>query len=96
MPVSRARLLAYGTLAFPLATIGLPLSIYLAPFYAGEIGLPLAALGTAMIVARLIDVVVDPAIGALSDRWRPQIFGYSVGRRKIWLPIGIAVMLVGV
>lgn len=96
MPVSRARLLAYGTLAFPLATIGLPLSIYLAPFYAGEIGVPLAALGTAMIVARLIDVVVDPAIGALSDRWRPQIFGYSVGRRKIWLPIGIAVMLVGV
>ncbi len=89
--IGRGRLFAYGTLAFPLATIGLPLSIYLAPFYAGEVGLPLAALGTAMIAARLVDVVVDPAIGALSDRWRPRI-----GRRKVWLPIGIAVMLLGV
>lgn len=89
--LSRARLLSYGSLALPLATIGLPLSIFLAPFYAGEIGLPLAAIGTAMVVARLLDVVVDPLIGAASDRWRPRI-----GRRKIWLPIGVAIMLVGV
>ncbi len=86
-----AKLVAYGALALPLATIGLPLSIFLAPFYAGEIGLPLAAIGTAMVVARLIDVIVDPLIGAASDRWRPRL-----GRRKIWLPIGVAVMLVGV
>src|SRR4028118_1043287 len=80
----------YAVVALPLATIGLPLTIYLAPFYAGEIGIPLAALGTAMLLARLIDVVIDPFIGTLSDRWRPR-----VGRRKIWLPIGGPMLLAG-
>ena len=83
-------IVAYGCIAMPLSTIGLPLSIYLAPFYAGELGLSLAALGTAMVLARLVDVVVDPVIGIVSDRWRP-----SAGRRKIWLPIGVAALGVG-
>lgn len=82
--------LAYGCLALPLSTIGLPLSIYLAPFYAGEIGLPLAAIGTAMLLARLADIVIDPFIGTLSDRWRPRI-----GRRRVWLPIGVTALLAG-
>ncbi len=81
----------YGSLAMPLSTIGLPVSIYLAPFYAGELGLPLALLGTAMFIARLGDVVTDPLIGMMSDRWRP-----GIGRRKIWIALGAIVMLIGV
>jgi glycoside/pentoside/hexuronide:cation symporter, GPH family len=84
------QLLAFGSLSLPLATIGLPLSIYLAPFYSGALGLPLAQLGIAMMLARLVDVIVDPAIGIATDRWRP-----SVGRRKVWLPIGVTVMALG-
>lgn len=82
--------LVFGSLALPIATIGLPLSIYLAPFYAGEIGLPLALVGTAMVVARLLDIISDPLIGALTDRWRPRI-----GRRRVWLLIGTPVLLLG-
>ncbi len=89
--LSWGRLLAYGGLQFPLATIGLPLSIYLAPFYAGELGLPLAALGTAMLLARLSDIVTDPLIGMASDRWRP-----AIGRRRVWVPIGVTVLMIGV
>ncbi len=85
------QLIAYGGLQFPLATIGLPLSIYLAPFYAGELGLPLAALGTAMLLARLSDIITDPLIGMATDRWRP-----SIGRRRVWVPIGTAVLATGV
>ena len=48
--LSWPRLAAYGGLALPLSTIGLPLSIYLAPFYAGDLGLPLALIGTAMLL----------------------------------------------
>ncbi len=84
-------LATYGGLQFPLSTIGLPLSIYLAPFYAGELGLPLAALGIAMLLARLSDIVTDPFIGTLSDRWRPRI-----GRRRVWVPIGVSVLMIGV
>jgi glycoside/pentoside/hexuronide:cation symporter, GPH family len=83
-------MLVYGCVALPLSTIGLPLSIYLAPVYAGELGLSLAAIGTAMVLARLVDIVIDPMIGIASDRWRPKW-----GRRKIWLPIGGLAMIIG-
>jgi glycoside/pentoside/hexuronide:cation symporter, GPH family len=82
---------AYGSLALPLSTIGLPLSIYLAPFYAGELGLPLAVLGLAMVIARMSDVVIDPFIGMASDNMRTRF-----GRRRIWIPLGIAVLMLGV
>jgi glycoside/pentoside/hexuronide:cation symporter, GPH family len=85
------RLIAYGGLQLPLATIGLPLAIYLAPFYAGELGLPLATLGLAMLIARLSDLITDPIIGTISDRWRP-----AIGRRKVWVPIGISILTLGV
>lgn len=89
--LNRRVLACYAGLQFPLSTIGLPLSIYLAPFYAGELGLPLATLGLAMLLARLSDVVTDPIIGTLSDRWRP-----AVGRRKIWVPLGVITLMIGV
>jgi glycoside/pentoside/hexuronide:cation symporter, GPH family len=82
---------AYGSLALPLSMIGLPLSIYLAPFYAGELGLPLAALGLAMVIARMSDVVTDPFIGMASDNIRTRF-----GRRRIWIPLGIIVLMLGV
>jgi glycoside/pentoside/hexuronide:cation symporter, GPH family len=85
------RTAAYGSLALPLSTIGLPLSIYLAPFYAGELGLPLAVLGLAMVIARLSDVVIDPFIGMASDNIRTRF-----GRRRIWIPLGIAILMLGV
>ena len=89
--IPRRTLAAYAGLQFPLSTVGLPLSIYLAPFYAGELGLPLAALGVAMLLARLSDIVTDPLIGTLSDRWRP-----AMGRRHVWVPIGIVTLMLGV
>ena len=88
--LSRSAILAFGLVATPLATIGLPLAIYLAPFYAGEIGLPLAALGTAMMIARFADICVDPFIGAFSDRLRTRF-----GRRKPFLVVGSMVLVLG-
>ncbi len=89
-PLSRAAVWSFGAVALPLSTVGLPLTIYLAPFYAGEVGLSLAALGTAMLLARILDIVVDPFIGSLSDRVHSRF-----GRRKPWLVAGSAVLLLG-
>lgn len=80
-------LAAYGGLAMPLAMIGLPLAIFLAPFYAGELGLPLALLGTAMLLGRFSDIITDPLIGMLSDRWRP-----AIGRRRVWVLMGAPIL----
>lgn len=76
-------ILAFGTIAFPIGMISLPVAIYLAPLYSGHLGVGLGIVGAALIGTRLLDVVTDPLIGIISDRWRP-----SIGRRRVWLIIG--------
>jgi len=78
--VGIGQIIAFGTVQLPLGAIGLPIAIYLAPLYGGELGLGLQLIGTALILARMSDFVVDPIIGVLTDRWRPRI-----GRRRVWL-----------
>ena len=68
----------YGLPGLPLAALGLPLYIYLPTFYAEQLGLGLAAVGTALLIARVSDVVTDPLIGLLSD-WLP------LPSRRKWL-----------
>jgi len=89
--LTQKTILSYGILSLPIGVIGVPMGIYLAPFYAGELGLSLAAIGSMLILSRLSDFVTDPLIGLLSDRWRP-----AIGRRKVWVPIGTLVMMTGV
>jgi Na+/melibiose symporter-like transporter len=67
-PSARA-LLAYALLAAPLAFAALPLYVYLPDFYARQYGVSLAALGSLLFVARLVDALADPWIGTLVDRW---------------------------
>jgi Na+/melibiose symporter-like transporter len=67
-PITRSALLAYGLPGLPLALLSLPLVIYLPVYYTEQLGLPLLALGAAVFVARLFDIVSDPLIGLFSDR----------------------------
>lgn len=58
----------YGLLGLPLAFVALPLYVLLPNHYARSYGVPLAALGAVLLAARLLDAVLDPWIGRLSDR----------------------------
>jgi Na+/melibiose symporter-like transporter len=89
--LNRWHIAAYGLVSLPIGLIGIPMAIYLAPLYAGELGLPLAAVGTMLMLSRVTDFITDPITGIISDRWRPKI-----GRRKVWLPIGTLTMTTGV
>lgn len=89
-PLSRKVVYAYGSLGLPLAVIGYPLAIWIPAHYAGNLGLSLAMVGTILMLARLTDVVTDPIMGEVSDRWR-TIFG----RRRPWLVAGAPVMMYG-
>ncbi len=64
-----SRLFAYGVLGLPLAYAGLPLYVHVPQFYAEQMGLNLAVLGSLLLALRLCDAVIDPVIGALSDRY---------------------------
>ena len=71
-----------------LAGIGLPLQVYLPPFYSANLGLDLTAVGVAFMVVRLFDILVDPALGILMDRTR-----LPFGRFKAWLSAGVPLLM---
>ena len=89
--LSRTTIYAHGTLGLPLAVIGYPLAIWIPAHYSGGLGISLAAVGTILMLARLTDVITDPLIGEMSDRWRTRF-----GRRKPWLVLGTPLMMLGV
>ncbi len=89
--LARTTIYAHGALGLPLAVIGYPLAIWIPAHYSGGLGLSLAAVGTILMLARLTDVVTDPLMGELSDRWRTRF-----GRRKPWLVLGTPMMMVGI
>ena len=89
--LSKKTIYAHGSLGLPLAVIGYPLSIWIPAHYSGGLGISLAAVGTILMLARLTDVITDPIMGEISDRWRTPF-----GRRRPWLLIGAPVMMLGV
>ena len=58
----------YGLMGLPLAFVALPLYVVLPNYYALHYGVPLAALGTLLLGARLLDAFTDPLLGRWSDR----------------------------
>ncbi len=77
------RLAVFASLAVPLAGAGLPLAVYLPPYYAQELGLGLGLVGAIFMISRLGDAIIDPLVGGWSDRTRSRF-----GRRKPWIAAG--------
>jgi Na+/melibiose symporter-like transporter len=67
-----AQLLSYGGLGFPLALVALPLYVFLPKFYADEYGLSLTLIGGILLGTRLLDALIDPALGWWIDKSRHQ------------------------
>jgi Na+/melibiose symporter-like transporter len=87
MHLKTRELLAFALISVPLALGGLPLGLYLTPYYTSELGLSLATVGIIMLLTRVTDVVTDPLIGMFSDRTPDRL-----GRRSLWILIGLPVM----
>ena len=82
-------MLLYGLPGLPLAILGIPLYVYLPPFYAEQLGV--GAVGLLLLAARLWDVVTDPVVGGLGDRLR-----VGIGRRKTLILLGVPLLMFGV
>lgn len=74
--------LLYSLPALALAIPTLPAHVLVPTYYAQSLGLGLAATGTAIFVARVIDVLADPIAGLASDR---------AGRRKPFIAGGAVI-----
>ncbi len=83
----------YGLPGLPLAMLGLPLFVYLPSYYSQNLGLSLSAVGLALLLARSFDVITDPLIGILNDRY-PKSRSVS-WRRKSFIIAGVPLLLVG-
>ncbi|MEN0001708.1 MAG: MFS transporter [Pseudomonadota bacterium] len=81
-----ARIATYALPAIPLAALTLPLYILVPTFYTETLGLPLAAVGAALLAVRIFDAVNDPLIGFVADKWRP-----SFGRRRTLMALAVPV-----
>lgn len=65
-------LLPWTVFAAMIAAAGLPIYIHAPKFFVDSYGVSLAALGGVLAVLRLIDVVQDPALGWLAERFKSQ------------------------
>ena len=77
---SPVQLVRFSAVAVPIAAAGLPIGVYLPAIYARDFGLSLGIIGVIFLAGRLWDGLLDPVVGALSDRTRSRF-----GRRKPWI-----------
>ncbi|MDE5081806.1 MAG: MFS transporter, partial [Trichodesmium sp. St18_bin1] len=66
MNLTKKTIAAFVSPGIPLSALGLPLIVYLPPFYAEEMGLGLSLVGTVFMITRFWDVLTDPVLGVLS------------------------------
>ena len=78
----------YGLPHLTHSMVLLPLVLFIPSFYADDLSLPLASVGMAIAISRLLDVFTDPIMGILSDRWHTRW-----GRRKPWLVLGTPLLI---
>lgn len=92
MTTERRRLTLTQTLAFasigvPLAAVGLPMAVFIAPFYADQMGLGAAMTGLIFMCLRFWDLATDPIMGWLVDT-RPSRWG----RVRHWLASAVPIL----
>src|SRR3712207_961147 len=81
--LKRSTLAAFASPGLPIAAVGLPMIVYLPPYYAGTLGLDLAVVGFVFFLVRAIDLPLDPLLGHWMDRTRGRH-----GRYRPWLLAG--------
>lgn len=91
MTLKPSTVAAYAAPCVPLACIGLPIVVYLPPYYAGTLGLDLATVGFLFFLVRIIDVPLDPLAGHFIDSTRTRF-----GRFRPWMAGAAVVMMIGV
>jgi GPH family glycoside/pentoside/hexuronide:cation symporter len=79
---------AFACLNLPAAALLLTIGLLMPRFYAGHLGISLAAVGASFFILRLIDVSLDPIVGVMIDRTKTPI-----GRFRPWVIAGGAVLM---
>jgi GPH family glycoside/pentoside/hexuronide:cation symporter len=72
--------LLYGAPSVAGAAMAIPVAIHVNPFYSDTVLVPLAWVALASALARVLDAIIDPFVGWLSDHTQTRW-----GRRRPWI-----------
>lgn len=90
MKLSTGQLLAYAAPTVALQAMLVPLYNFLPPvYYSAEVGMVALTVATIFAIGRFWEAIVDPLVGALSDRTKSRF-----GRRRVWMVVGTPIALV--
>ncbi len=78
--VSTWEIIAFASPAGPLLALSLPTIIFIPPYFASDLGIPLYAVSAIFLGVRIADIVIDPTLGGFQDRTE-----HPWGRRRFWL-----------
>lgn len=78
--LSRKTIFFYGLTDMPVMMALIPLTVFLPNFYTSDLKLDLVMVANVLLITRLLDLLIDPLIGWLSDRSQSRW-----GRRRPWI-----------
>ena len=88
---SRGQILRLSAFALPLYAAYQPVIAYVPTILARHYGIALATLGAVFLAGQVINALLDPVVGTLSDRCSSRF-----GRRRPWVAGGGVLFIVGV
>ena len=86
---TRAQSIAFGASGFPTQLMAQTFSAFVVYFYVSHLAVPAGWVAAAMIAHGILNAVLNPLVGALSDRLRTPW-----GRRVPWIGLGIVPLIV--
>lgn len=72
-----------------ISALGIAVFVYLPPYFAGHLAVPMAAIGLVWGLVRILDVPVDVILAIAMDRTRT-----ALGRYRVWLIAGSPILMV--
>jgi len=91
MRLKKSTLMAYSLTDMPVLMSIFPVMVFVPRFYANDMAVPLAVVGTIMLLVRMFDVITDPLMGYISDHTRSRY-----GRRKPWIALATPIMMLSI
>ena len=88
--ISLPRAMVFASAAVPIGAFGIAATVHLPRYFAAELGLSLALVGTVFALVRFVDIPIDTAMGLAMDRTRTRF-----GRYRVWMALGAPVLMLG-
>ena len=75
-------------MVIPVSGAGMPVFVYILPYYANELALGLTAVGVIFFCGRFLDIFTDPLMGFFVDRYQTKKY-----KHKHWIIISVPLVI---